>query len=155
MELRKATKEDAPLISKLIRISTELNPNNYSKEQQAAWIEYNTTARTEKYLKDRDIYCAFQNGELIGTIALKGNEVLGFYVDFNRRGQGVGSILLSYLEEKAIEKKLVELYLSSTPSAEKFYKSKGFVPVRVIVVSIFGVDYPEVEMKKVLNHAGN
>ncbi len=150
MEIRRATQTDAEAISNLIRLSTLHNPNQYSFAQQNAWINYNTLYKTEKFLLDRIIYCAFENGKLIGTIALKKDEVLGFYVNHQIRNKGIGTALLTHLETEAIGRGIRRLRLTSTPSAEDFYRRKGFRPLKEIVVTIDGVDFPELEMDKIL-----
>jgi putative acetyltransferase len=148
MEIRDAKKEDARRISYLIHQSTDSNPNDYSKEQIEAWKKYNTPSKIKKQLMDRKIFCAFENGKLVGTIALKENTILGFYVSHSIRGKGIGTKLLSHLEEYARKNKISKLNLTSTPSAFNFYQNKGYKPQKEIVLAIYGVDYPEVEMEK-------
>jgi len=150
MQIRVATDKDAQSISDLIRKSTLQNPNNYSVDQQRVWIAYNSPSRVKQFMNDRTIICAVKNNLLLGTVSLKENEVLGFYVDYDLRNQGVGSALLTYVEHIAKRNGLEWLYLTSTPSATEFYKIKGFKPGKNIVVKIKGIDFPEIEMKKVL-----
>lgn len=151
IEIRKANGTDVEQISDLIQESTRRNPNNYNPDQLKAWMDYNTPENILKYLNDRVTFCAFQGEELMGTISLLKNEITGFYTRFDSRGQGVGSALLKHLEEFALSEGLERLILCSTPSAEKFYISKGFTPTKTVVVNILGINFQEMEMSKLLS----
>ena len=150
MEIREATIHDARRISYLINKITESNPNQYTTEQIKAWQKYNAPSQIKKQIRDRKVFCAFKNNKLIGTIALKNDEVVGFNVSYSFRGRGIGSILLSYLEVYAKQNHIKKLYLTSTSSALKFYLSKGYIASGAINFSIFGIDFPEVKMQKEL-----
>ena len=148
MVIKHASLIDVKKISNLIHLSTDANPNNYSIQQINAWKKYNTPSNIEKQLKDRKIFCAFKEGELIGTIALKDNFILGFYVNHLFSRKGIGTKLLTHLEDYAKHNHIQKLYLTSTPSAYKFYLNKRFKPIEKITLSIYGVDFPEVRMEK-------
>ena len=85
MIIRKAINEDVNDISNLIQKMTEKNPNNYSIEQITAWKRYNTPSEIKKQMDDRLIFCAIKDNELIGTIALKKDFILGFYVSYSMK----------------------------------------------------------------------
>jgi GNAT superfamily N-acetyltransferase len=113
--------------------------------------KYNTQPEIKKQLNDRVIFCAIQDNQLIGTIALKENFILGFYVNYAIRKIGIGTKLLDYLEEYAFRNNIKKLKLTSTPSAFEFYKKRGYKIKDKVILSIYGVDYPEVEMEKILS----
>ena len=148
MEIKEATKKDTVKISYLINKSTDKNPNNYSKEQIAAWKKYNTPSKIKTRLNHQIIFCAFDKNKLVGTITLKADSILSFYVSYSIRKKGIGSILLNHLENYALHKGIDTLRLTATPSALHFYKNRGYKPNKNVVISIFGIDYPEVEMQK-------
>jgi len=150
MKIRRATLDDAKRISYLICKLTEPNPNNYSKKQKIAWKKFNSPSGIKKQIKKRIVFCAFENNRLLGTIALKDNGVVGFNVGFNIRGKGVGSKMLNYLESLARKKGMKKLTLTSTTSAFDFYKKRGFKPKKKVVLRIYGVDFPEIHMEKIV-----
>ena len=76
--------------------------------------------------------------------------ILGFYVSYSIRGKGIGTGLLNHLEDHARKNNIKQLQLTSTPSAVKFYSSKGYVAKENVVLAIYGIDYPEVKMEKIL-----
>lgn len=150
MEIKDASIKDIRRISYLIHKNTDSNPNNYSKEQIKAWKKYNTPAQIGKQLKDRKVFCAFQKEKLVGTIALKENFISGFYVSHSIRGKGIGSKLINHLEDFARKNKIKKLYLTSTPSAFKFYLNKEYLTVEKVKLTIYGIDYLETKMEKEL-----
>lgn len=150
MKIRKATLNDANRISYLIQKNTDENPNDYTKIQLDTWKKYNTPAKIKKQLVTREVFCAFENNKLLGVIALVDNEILGFYVSFSKRGKGIGSLLFNFIEKEAKRRNIKTLFLTATLSAVPFYKNKGFEKLKDNIVSINGVSYNEVDMKKEL-----
>lgn len=151
MIIREADLKDVNEISDLIQKVTNNNPNNYSPEQIVAWMKYNTQSEIKKQLNDRMVFCAIQDNTLIGTIALKDDFVLGFNVNYSIRKIGIGTKLLGFLEEYALSKNIKKLKLTSTPSAFEFYKKRGYETKGKITLSIFGIDFPEMEMEKIIS----
>jgi len=148
MEIRKATEKDVNRISYLVRKSTDKNPNNYSKEQIKAWKKYNTPSKIKDQLNQRIVFCAFEKNKLIGTIALKDDYILGFYVCYTQIKKGIGTKLLTFIETYALKKNVKKLYLTSTPSALSFYKKNDYILTKNVISSILGIDYSEIEMEK-------
>jgi GNAT superfamily N-acetyltransferase len=113
-----------------------------------AWKKYNTPSKIKNQLNKRIVFCAFEKNKLIGTIALKDDYILGFYVSYTHIKKGIGTILLSYIEKYALKKNIRKLHLTSTPSAFYFYKKKEYRLTKNIISSIHGIDYSEIEMEK-------
>lgn len=146
--IQKATLKDARSISYLIQKNTESNPNKYTEEQIRTWINYNTPAHIKKLLESREIYCGFKNNKLVGTIGLKNNEIVGFYVSASERNKGIGKQLFNFIENCIIEKGYHKVFLTATPSALEFYKNNGFDIITPILVTIDNVTYDEFNMMK-------
>ena len=139
MIIKKATNDDINNISRLIIEVTDKNPNQYSTEQIIAWKKYNTPSKIRKQMNDRLIFCAIKDNKLIGTIALKEDFILGFYVNYSVRKMGIGTKLLDYLERYAFANNIKKLRLTSTPSALDFYKNKGYKIKEKVVLTIYGI----------------
>jgi N-acetylglutamate synthase-like GNAT family acetyltransferase len=148
IKIRKATEEDCLAISRLIQQNIECNPNKYSEDQKQAWKKYNTPKRIDQQLREKEIYCSFLDEKLVGTIAIRENELSGFYTSFKNRGHGIGSKLLHFIEQIAIKNDLKRLYLVATPSAVLFYKKRGFILLKEVTTTFYGIDYQEFEMQK-------
>lgn len=150
LTIQKATTNDARRISYLIQKNTDSNPNNYTKLQIEAWKKCNTPAKIKELLKSRETFCAFYKHKLVGTIGLKSNEIVGFYISFSKRKKGIGQQLFNFIENYVIQKKIETVILTATPSALEFYKKNGFSIVKPIKVAIGDVIYQEFNMIKKL-----
>ncbi len=64
--------------------------------------------------------------------------------------KGIESKLLQHLENYARKNNINELVLTSTPSAKKFYTSKGYETLKTVVVKVKNVDFKETAMRKKL-----
>ncbi len=151
MHIRKATFDDVRRISYLISRNTEkVFENNYSNEQKMAWKKANTPKSIKDSLNKRLIFCAFEQQQLVGTIGLQENEVVGLYVSFSKRGLGIGKALLSFLEAYAFDHKITKLSLTATPSGFPFYLKNGYISDESVIIKINGIDFKEMRMTKKL-----
>lgn len=77
------------------------------------------------YQDDVQLYGAFSDERLTAVGALKdSNKILMLYVHPEVWGEGIGSMLLSFLEDRALGDEIV---LNSSDFALNFYKKKGYV----------------------------
>jgi len=151
MQIRKATLKDAGRISYLIKKNADqVTENNYSSEQLAAWKNDNTIKAINTKFAQREIFCAFINGKLVGTIGLEGNNLVGLYISYSKRGQGLGYELLVFLENYAKRKGITDLHLTATPNGYGFYLKNGYLPYGKIHLSYNGIQFLETKMKKKL-----
>lgn len=149
MHIRKAKSSDARRISYLILRNTEkVLENNYSQSQIDVWKKQNTPHKIKNSFARREIFCAFDKNMLIGTIGIQNNEVVGLYVSHAKRKHGIGRRLLEHLEEYARKKHLRELSLTSTPSAENFYRRNGYTAGGYVELIIDDVIFRELKMSK-------
>lgn len=78
---------------------------------------------------------AFDGEELLGTVCLKVHDMdtrldltpwlAGLYVSARRRGEGIGTALVSAIEREARKFNVKKLYLY-TPESESFYAKRGW-----------------------------
>jgi GNAT superfamily N-acetyltransferase len=73
------------------------------------------------------MYCLKNKGEIIGTIDLYGSEIKGFYIHSNHIREGLGTILINYIETKAKKKGIKKIRLECNQSAVGFYLKKGYI----------------------------
>lgn len=151
LQIRKATIDDARKISYLIRKNADqVKENNYTPEQLVAWKNDNTLKAIKNKLTKRTIFSAFENGKLVGTIGLEDNYLVGLYISYSKRGQGLGYRLLVFLENYAKKKNINELHLTATPNGYGFYLKYGYEPQGKIDLYYGGVKFIETKMKKIL-----
>ena len=151
MEIRMATEKEARRISYLIYKSIDhISDKSYTEDQIYIWKKINTPSAIRKSLENRVIFCAFEKNKLVGTIGLKGDEVVGLYTCYWKTRKGIGGRLLKHLEEYARENGLPALKITSVPSAENFYLRKGFKFYQAVVTDLEGIKFDEKEMTKML-----
>jgi len=127
MIIRKAKKEDARKIS-LLRKKTlrEINKNDYPKIFLNFLINENSTKGIINKLKDRTMFCAWEGDNLLGTIELKHDKIMGLFIKTSEMGKGLGTKLMDFIENYARSKKIKQARLYSTKFALNFYKKRGY-----------------------------
>ncbi|MEL6134042.1 MAG: GNAT family N-acetyltransferase [Bacteroidota bacterium] len=148
-QIKMATPNEAQMVSELIHQGVDmLEDKSYTPAQLAAWKKINTPEAIAESLQQRRIFCAFEGDELVGTVGLEGNELVGLYIKPSRKQQGIGGMLLVHLEQYAAAHQIPELKLTSIPSAKAYYQHKGFHISREVLTVVDGVEFPETEMVK-------
>jgi len=127
MRIRKVTPKDYKKISYLIQRNIEqIRENKYTKRETSAWKKANTPSKIKEKMQGNNSFIIIEGNKILGTITLMDNCIRTFFVDYRQRGKGIGSKLFEFIEKHAKKKKLKKLWLSSTPSALKFYKKRGY-----------------------------
>ncbi|MEO1417677.1 MAG: GNAT family N-acetyltransferase [Bacteroidota bacterium] len=148
-QIKIATPNEAIIISELIHQGVDmLEDKTYTPAQLVAWKKINTPEAIQESLQQRKIFCVFEGNELIGTVGLEGNEIVGLYIKPSRKKQGIGAMLLGHLEQYAAAHQMTELKLTAIPSAKVYYQHKGFEVVQEVLTVVDGVEFPETEMVK-------
>jgi GNAT superfamily N-acetyltransferase len=133
ISIRAATQADAPEAgSVLIRSITELCVGDHHNDPDllASWLVNKTIRNVAAWIDSPNLYsvvgvdesgiCGFGSASQLG-------EVLLCYVDPRARFLGVSSMMLEALETRALSWGLKELHLTSTRTALRFYKRRGYV----------------------------
>jgi GNAT superfamily N-acetyltransferase len=134
MRIKKARLEDAERIH-LLRSNTikKINSKDYSKTIIDVILRKNAIDKIIKRIKEREVFCAWNKEELIGTIELKKNNVGGLYIKTDYIGQGVGKKLMFFIEDYAKGKNVKILKLEPTKTAIGFYEKLGYKMVREFI----------------------
>lgn len=147
--IRKADFNDAQELSELAIATAkkELKPY-YSKEQWDVFVKYYSTKVLITKIEANDVFCACLGNEIVGTIALDKDFVVGFYTKVNHLGKGIGRLLMEYLEEHARSKGLQKIGLAASPIATGFYTKLGWQTVEECNFEYLGIDFLETLMTK-------
>ena len=149
MQIRKATIDDARKISYLIRKNADkVIENNYTVEQLEAWKRQQTVSNIRSNIMNKTIFCAFQNGKLVGTIGLNKDWLVGMYINYNKRHRGLGNKLLVFIENYASQNAIKKLYLIATPNGFGFYLKNGYKPLEEVNSYYNGIRFIETKMAK-------
>lgn len=146
--VRSATSADAPGVCDVMRRSISelcLADHNSDPERLEAWLQNKTLASTEAWLASADLFavvaCDGQGVCGFGAISRDG-EVLFCYVDPRVRFQRVSTMMLEELERAARSWDLRSVRLTSTITAQRFYRSRGYITAgdaKVVFDAIKGI----------------
>ena len=123
--IREFDKRDAETVSRLIRNNlTFVNSRDY----EPTVINYMCRLFTPDYLCEisatRTMFVAEENGKVVGTVGLEGDEVCALYVDPDVHGRRVGERLLQRIEDFALSCHVHLLHLSA-PHGNWFLRENG------------------------------
>lgn len=149
ISLAKSSQTDQ-ILTVLKRSKTQLCEKDHGGSECVLnqWLSNKTTENCLKWMSD-------ENSATL--VALSGDSVIGVgkidksgylhhcYVSPDSVGKGVGSALLSALEDQAVKWKLGEINLESTATALSFYQDNGYCLIQVS--KVFG-DMDSFHMKK-------
>ncbi|WOT06211.1 GNAT family N-acetyltransferase [Shewanella youngdeokensis] len=129
ISIRKANAADAATIYTLRnRAILDNCADLYSPQQLTLWTEGELS---QSFVDDiaNNFYVSEINGQVIGSgkITLSTTMIDAIFVDPDYFGRGAAKLMMSFLEDIAIQHNLNCLTLDSTLNAAPFYQSCGFV----------------------------
>ena len=134
--IRLATEVDVPTMYSIHTSSIrECCSTHYTSEEIADWIERQSPHKYMPFVQQQSVYVAEELGEVVGFAQLgpgedeRSGEVKALYVSPSATRRGVGSLLLSFLEQQALSRGWTVLVVNSTMNAVDFYTSQGFAAV--------------------------
>ena len=89
----------------------------------------------------RTMFVAEENGKVVGTVGLEGDEVCALYVDPDVHGRRVGERLLQRIEDFALSCHVHLLHLSASLTAIGFYEKMGYRSQEKEESELFGPAY--------------
>ncbi len=152
MRIRKAKKEEASIISRLIRNTIlKINSKHYPKKQMQFELSCYTPSKIRKYFEEKIIFCLCEKDKIIGVSILdfKEKTIESLYLNPKFIGQCLGKKILSFVENYAKKRGIKEIILYPTEYALEFYKKSGYKIIRIFKGTNNG-GYPVTEMKKKL-----
>lgn len=130
----------------------EINIQDYTHEQINAWAPENMDYEVwHKRLQAKLPYIAEDNGEIVGFGELEANGHIDcFYCHSKYQKKGIGSKLLSHIENTAKSQGIKRLYTEASITAKPFFQSKEFSIVKEQQVELRGVMFQNYVMEKYL-----
>jgi GNAT superfamily N-acetyltransferase len=127
LQIRPFKNADAEELSSMIR-STLMEVN--IKDSPAFAIEEQHGEYGPEPLKalakERDIFVVVEDDKIVGSVAREGNHISTLFVDHKLRKQGIGRILLKFIENKIKEDSYDTAELTSGPTALTWYEKMGY-----------------------------
>ena len=148
IQIRRFEPSDAKAVSNVIRTTMRIsNAADYPMERLQPLIDYFSPAKVEQLSHERDCLVAEEEGEIIGTAALEGDELVTFFVDPQHQGRGIGSALLKEIEAIALCHGRRELKVDASLAGAAFYERHGYGRTGRILDGTAG---PQISMRKQL-----
>ena len=151
--LRPMLPADAPALAAIFRASiAELTAEDYSPEQQAAWMSAadDEEAFAARLAKDLTLIATIAR-EPAGFASLKGTDRIDMlYVHPRAVRQGVGKALCDALELLAASRNATAITVEASDTAQEFFTRRGYTAVQRSLVMINGEALGNVSMKKPL-----
>ena len=129
--IRLAHLADANAISRLItQTLKETNAADYPHTIIKKVVKNFTPNQVAEKMKQRLVFVVTEQGEIIGTASLEKNNVRSVFILPNKQGQQIGTLLMRHLEKFAREQHSSTLTVSSSITAEGFYRKLGYNALR-------------------------
>ncbi|MBY0537251.1 MAG: GNAT family N-acetyltransferase [Chitinophagaceae bacterium] len=151
ISIRRATEFDTEELSIMISDNAKaLLSSYYSDVQMAVFLRHYAPEAIKSRLSKTVLFVAETKGEILGSIGLDDDLVVGFYTKANHTGKGIGTKLLKHLENYATENGFVRIELSASPIGEGFYLKQGWRKVEDTIVYYYDTAFNEALMEKIL-----
>lgn len=118
---------DAEVVSALIRHTMRVsNSADYPLERLQPLMDYFSPEKVLLLSQERHCLVAELDGQIIGTIALEGAELCTFFVHPDYQGIGIGSELLTAIEQVAAAAGLETIHMDASLTGVGFYARRGY-----------------------------
>lgn len=130
LNIRQADIKDIPAITALFydTINT-INSKDYTKEEIADWSSWHTdTKKWTERVNEQYFIIALRNNTIVGFSSLAPDGYLDFmFVHKDFQHQGIATLLLQKIEDKAKELNLFSIYSEVSITAKDFFEKNGFI----------------------------
>lgn len=134
-KLRKLSEEDIPVLQTLFRETVlHVNARDYTREEVEDWASCGESAEHMKDLLARNDYVAVLNeqGEIIGFSSMNAEGYLhSLFVHKDYQRDGVGSLLVSAVEQRAREYGVSEITAEVSLTARPFFEKRGYEVMKI------------------------
>ena len=154
MKIRQATLKDTAAICRVHRASiTTMCSSHYTPEQIEVWAGPKQPQDYEGAIERTAFFVAEEGCEVVGLSFLDrdSGEVHAVYVHPDYAERGIGTALLTALEEEARLSNLSTVTLNATLNSVSFYENRGFSSLGEATNTLpSGIGLPCVRMEKCL-----
>ena len=142
LELRPATEVDQPAIVDICKTSITTTYGVFmNPERMRPWVDGQEVENYVARMWPR-MTVAVDDGQVLGVVALDGHVIDLLWIRADRRGQGIGSVLMNEAELMlAVDHPVAELEcFEPNHSSLAFYAARGYTAVRRYYEAASGVD---------------
>ncbi|QAY96899.1 GNAT family N-acetyltransferase [Methylovirgula ligni] len=155
--LRPFLPQDAAAVAQIFRDAIEdLTRDDYDEAQRTAWsARADDEASFAKRLAAQTTLLALREGEPVGFVSLKGNDLLDMlFVRPEVAGEGVGTFLANAAETLARGRGAKILNVDASDTALPFFEKLGFTPQARQSIALDGEWLANTKMAKALDAGG-
>lgn len=116
----------------------EVNSKDYPSDIINSMCDLYTPNHIIQMAKERNIYVAELNGNIIGTASLDKNIICTVFVNTDYHRHGVGRKLISFIEDSANKNSVKTIQIHSSLTSLNFYYALGYLYVKQIEVPNLG-----------------
>ena len=139
IRIRKFKKEDAKKVSSLIKKTLiEVNSKDYPQKVIQFLCRNNAPKKLIQKSSNRLIYVAVEDEQILGTVSLKDDTILGLFVNPRFHSLDIGTNLMKYVETVANKEGFKSVCLPSSITAYGFYEKIGYKKVRDVYSKEYG-----------------
>lgn len=143
---------DAEQVSRVIAVTMrESNSQHYSAKQLEPLIAYFSPAKVRQLGVERLCLIAVDGDMVVGTAALDGDRLATFFVLPEYQARGIGTRLLTQLEDAAASAGLRVLLVDASVTGAAFYECRGYRRTGAIKDGTGGT---QIELVKEIRPAG-
>ena len=142
LELRPATEVDQPAIVDICKTSITTTYGVFmNPERMRPWVDGQEVENYVARMWPR-MTVAVDDGQVLGVVALDGHVIDLLWIRADRRGRGIGSVLMEQAESKLAADHDVAALECFAPNRASiaFYESRGYTTVRTYYEAASGVD---------------
>jgi putative acetyltransferase len=153
--LRPFLPADVPILAAIFVASIEeLTGDDYSEQQQEAWMAAAESEEFGERLASDLTLIATLDGSPVGFASLRGNDhIRMLYVHPAVSGQGVATLLVDALEKLAGGRGATALTVDASDTAQGFFARRGYTPQQRNSVTVNDEWLANTTMKKTLGAA--
>ncbi|MEM7029879.1 MAG: GNAT family N-acetyltransferase [Chloroflexota bacterium] len=98
------------------------------ENEALSWANSATNDRVQQAVEKHHVYVVEVNGKPVAWIEYDQNRIEGLYVNPKQAQQGIGSMLLCYVEARLRDEGHSKVILNASWNAEQFYIRRGYCP---------------------------
>ena len=130
MQLKRAAADDVRTVFRIARDTiSAVYYHYYPRGAVDYFLALHSEKNIEKSITEDKVYIITENGAEVGTVTVRENEILRFFILPEHQGRGLGNTVMDFLEEDILKAYGV-VRLDASMSANEMYERRGYRPIR-------------------------
>ena len=140
MEIVAAKNEDLEIVRKITRITIKtIYPRYYPTGAVQFFLTHHSDEHIMTDISDNEVFVLYENGEPVGTVTIKDNNINRLFVLPDHQHRGYGKALLDFAEKKILESYECVQIDASFP-AKRIYLKRGYKEIEYNIIETDNCD---------------